>query len=148
MKIYHLLIRKRADINLPTNMWSYTPLQAATLCGDIELAVNLLSRGARVNEEASYYIYYDNSWARALDIAARYGRLDMVKLLLNANALSGDVGSTGYDGALSLCKENHPAIADLIYQHIEERLRYDDMEHITEDPMDADIGDHGRFWGR
>lgn len=150
MRIYHLLISGGADVNPPTGMVSYTPLHAAAVRGDPELAVDLLSRGARVNEE-SLLPDCDDLFGTALDFAAMYGRLDMVKLLLNANALSADLGSSGYDGTLAFCEVDRPAIAELIYEHIIGNLGDDDMEQITVDPSDAgleemteDVGDADR----
>ncbi|KAF3004671.1 hypothetical protein E8E14_002242 [Neopestalotiopsis sp. 37M] len=57
-------------------------------------------------------------WAcRALDLAAITGRLDMVKLLLNAGAVSGHSRLGPYDGAIDCAKNNeHNAVAGLLQE--------------------------------
>ena len=54
----------------------------------------------------------------ALDMAADRGRLDIVQYLLNIGAISGNPGTTGFEGAIYLAEASwHPAIADIIRKH-------------------------------
>ncbi|KAK2596294.1 hypothetical protein N8I77_013190 [Diaporthe amygdali] len=110
MRICHLLIDHGADINdapflRPALSW-------AALGGDLELAALLLREGADVNAPSR------TGTGTALDEAAGFGRLDMVKFLLNANALSYRRGATGYDGVIFDAENRgRSAVADLIREH-------------------------------
>lgn len=87
-----------------------TALGRSAAVGDLELAALLLREGADVNAT--------DVFGTALDEAAGAGRLDMVKFLLNANALSAVCGATGYDGAIRRAEfRGNPAVADLIREH-------------------------------
>lgn len=123
MRIYSLLINKGADVNAGVSPdGAYTALGAAAYRGDLDIAVDLLSRGAYVN--AQWLNPRQPSlegFETALDIAAGYGRLDMVKLLLNANALSSLRGSSGYEGAIQRSR-SYPIVADLIREHAKRNL--------------------------
>lgn len=113
MTICELLLSGGADINAaPARYNGLTALQAAVTSGDLELAAILVRDGAHVNAPPAISGGYNHC---ALDAAARYGRLDIAKLLLDANALSENRGTTGYDGAISLAETwGHRALASLI----------------------------------
>lgn len=111
MRICRLLINQGADVNSAPAAEMDTALGFAATSGDLELAALLLREGAEINATGG-------ESRTALDQAAFHGRLDMVKFLLNANALSSVRGATGYDGAIDNAEElgNSP-IADLIREH-------------------------------
>lgn len=111
MRICRLLINQGADVNSTPATDMYTALGSAAINGDLELAALLLREGAEINATGG-------SPGTALDQAATSGRLDMVKFLLNANALSSVRGATGYDGAIRGAERYcNPAIANLIREH-------------------------------
>lgn len=100
MRIYSVLISNGADVNASaSSKGGITVLGAAAMRRDLEMVVDLLSRGACVNTK--WLVSWQEGCRRrldtALDVAAGYGRLDVVKLLLNANALSAVRGSSGYE---------------------------------------------------
>lgn len=111
IRICHLLTNQGADVNATPAGWMYTALGGTAIAGDLELAAFLLREGADINATGS-------RGTTALDEAAGYGRIDMVKFLLNANALSSVRGATGYDGAIDMAENcGNPAIGDLIREH-------------------------------
>jgi ankyrin repeat protein len=110
------LIDNGADVNAPPAVCKgLTALQLAAAQGDMKTAVLLLNSGADLNA-------LSGACPRgycALDLAARYNRLDMVKFLLNAGALSYQCGSTGYYGAIEIAeRKKYFAVADLIRDHL------------------------------
>lgn len=113
MTICELLLSSGADINAaPARLNGKTALQAAVTRGDLELAAILLRDGAHVNAPPGIRGIWNYC---ALDAAAYHGRLDVAKLLLDANALSGRRGTTGYDGAVFLAESRgHHALVSLI----------------------------------
>lgn len=115
MKICQLLISHGADTNAaPARVAGSTALQSAAMAGHIEIAALLLRNGALVNAPPCP----DQEPGTALDEAVFFGRLDMVKFLLNANALSSFRGTTGYDGAIEAAEfQKNSVIADLIREH-------------------------------
>ncbi|ROW07759.1 hypothetical protein VMCG_03435 [Cytospora schulzeri] len=120
-KLIRFLIGHGADVNAEPAPYfgGFTALHIAARNGDLETAFILLEHGADVNSRDRKDGYC------ALDGAAMEGRLDMVKFLLNANALSDKQGSTGYDGAIRAAEtEGHFAVADLIREHAAENSRW------------------------
>ncbi|KAG6361442.1 hypothetical protein INS49_009669 [Diaporthe citri] len=114
IRICRLLIDQGADVNAAPAKRGLTALAAAATKGDLELAVLLLREAADINAPSCWLGGTDT----ALDIVAHYGRLDMVKFLLKANALSGDRGVNGYKGAISKAESwGHLAVAGLICEH-------------------------------
>lgn len=113
MTICELLLSSGADINAaPARCNGTTALQAAVSAGDLELAAILVRDGAHVNAPPAISGGFNYC---ALDAAARYGRLDIAKLLLDADALSENRGTTGYDGAIRIAESSgHHALAGLI----------------------------------
>lgn len=112
-ELARFLINKDADVNGVPAGEGETALQAAIRCGDLDIVLLLLCHQAAVNENASSRTRYS-----ALDHAALYGRIDIVKLLLNHNALSYQPGLTGYDGAIDLARQvGHHTIVDVIHKH-------------------------------
>lgn len=100
----------------PAPGFGHTALQTAAMRGDLDVALLLLVHGADVN--APPCEMSDRSAASALDLAADFGRLDMVQLLLNVNALSSERGETGYQGAIQNAESGgYFAIANLMRQH-------------------------------
>lgn len=129
LKIAKLLLEHGADTNAAPAWSGYTALQRAAFLGDLELATLLLRHGADIQAPfpRSRLILRKSRIViekTALDMASHRGRLDMVKLLLNANGLSGVRGVTGYDGAIHLAHDcDHFAIVDLIRRHAAENER-------------------------
>lgn len=110
LRICRLLINEGADVNYPPAAYMHRALSCSAWMGDLEVAALLLSEGANINAT--------DSNGTALDKAAWQGRLDMVKFLLNANALSSVRGTTGYGGAIQRAEEDgNLAVADLIREH-------------------------------
>lgn len=141
LRITHLLLAHGADINAAPGFGKgRTALQGAAESGNLAAAKLLLFHRPMADVNAPpcaqswSQIANDNlqdnlqceKWeiGTALDLAARHGRLDMVKLLLNCNALSHCRGETGYDGAIKEARyRGNLAVADLILQHAEDARR-------------------------
>lgn len=136
MTICELLLSSGADINAAAaRVGGVTALQAAIITGDLELAAILVRDGAHVNAPPAIRGRYTYC---ALDAAAYHGRLDIAKLLLDANALSRRRGTTGYDGAISIAESwGHHALASLIRSYrrndIEPSLYTPDTKKAAED---------------
>ncbi|KAK6822440.1 Ankyrin repeat protein [Apiospora arundinis] len=79
MEVANLLLDKHADVDIPTTSGNvaYTPLQAACQTGQIGMVMKLMMLGANPNLPSSSR--FSNS---PLKLAAEYGRLDIVHLLL------------------------------------------------------------------
>ena len=113
MRICRLLLEKGAVVNVSNTQRRVTALALAAEAGDLELARLLLGQGAVINALSGT--------GTALDEAAYSGRLDMVKFLLNSNALSSTPGANGYVGAISIAERSgYLAVADLIRQRAAE----------------------------
>lgn len=135
------LIDKGADINAPPALYNgFTALQYAASGGRMNVTELLLNHGADVNALSGVIDYtYDYGpgprFMRALDIAAKYSRLDMAHLLIVAGARSCRPGCTGFKGAIEIAsRRNNFAVASLIQEHADSR---------SEDPMEAE-----RMWLR
>ncbi|KAJ4404836.1 hypothetical protein N0V82_010419 [Gnomoniopsis sp. IMI 355080] len=110
LKIAKYLIDHGAKINALPVDHGLTALQEVARSGELQVAVLLVKHGADVNAPSR-----DGT---ALDLAAFYGRLDTVKFLLNIGAVSGRMGTTGYDGAIQAAeKEGSFVVADMIRYH-------------------------------
>lgn len=116
MRICVLLIENGANVNAAPSEEGSTALMSAASHGDLELVALLLRQGADVNAPPAKSPPYKGT---ALDRAAYWCRLDTVKFLLNANALSDHRGETGYDGAIEQAEAFHSlaGIADFIREH-------------------------------
>lgn len=160
MTICELLLSSGADINAaPARHGGMTALQAAVTTGDLELAAILVRDGAHVNAPPAICgcgLDYGHDTYCALDAAAHHGRLDIAKLLLDANALSENRGATGYDGAISIAEsQGHHALASLIrgyhrsgmepYLHILDTGEAAEDCHIHENTADGESTDDD-FW--
>jgi ankyrin repeat protein len=122
-RIIQLFLAKGADVN-STNASGATALFHAARIGDLSTAFILLTHGAKIDAVGKFYF----TWRTALDIAAQYGRLDMVEFLLNAGALSCSACSGGeqYDEAIRLARLfGHTVIAELICEYSMNRTRWD-----------------------
>ncbi|KAI7773180.1 hypothetical protein LA080_011625 [Diaporthe eres] len=121
MDIVRYLIHHAADINAPPCRDSgMTALQAVALRGNLQMASLLLQHGADINAPPPETLGGDSviGQGTALDLAAVFGRLDMVKFLLNAGAISHRRGDSGYDGAIQAAeKGRYFVIADSIRRH-------------------------------
>lgn len=123
-----LLLAYGAKINAPPARYGgRTALQGAAECGNLEVTMLLLSYDppADVNTPPCQVLRLTQKlYGNALDLAAQNGRIDVVKLLLNNDALSSCPGNTGYDGAIQAAEEEGwLAVADLIRQHAAAILR-------------------------
>ena len=146
LKAIRLLLAHGADVNAaPARKKGKTALQEAAETGDLAVAELLLFHNPMADVNAPPYtqafsIAADDErrlklprLGTALDCAARKGRIDMVKLLLNCNALSHYRGKTGYDGAVQEARSRgHLAVADLICQHAEDARRSDTSPRLSQ----------------
>lgn len=128
ISIINLLLAYGAKINAaPARSRGRTALQGAAEGGNLEVTMLLLSYDPPADVNAPPCQFRPGRWyshGNALDLAARFGRIDVVKLLLNNDALSSCPGRTGYDGAIQVAeKEGWLAVADLIRQHATDVLR-------------------------
>ncbi|KAJ4409466.1 hypothetical protein N0V82_009460 [Gnomoniopsis sp. IMI 355080] len=132
-EIIDILLVHGAKVNAPpASVDGATALQDAAGAGDLALVILLLRRGADVNAppaapsnswilpihvtDEDYAVIYRRQ--TALDCAAQNGRLDTVKLLLDAKALSHIRGTTGYDGAIRAARgKGHHVVATIIREH-------------------------------
>ncbi|KAI1457963.1 ankyrin [Annulohypoxylon moriforme] len=148
LSLVQLLIENGADVNAPaaTGREGVTALQAAVEAGDLETVMLLIHYNADPN------LYLDQGKPSTLDLAARFGRIDMVQFFLNLGALSSFRGVTGYDGAIKKAKRaKHYAVADLIERHAENDIRVfgtnlamsfrddNEMEYEMEDEMESEM---------
>jgi ankyrin repeat protein len=122
-ELLRFLLGHGADANGPPAMHNgVTALEIAARQGDLRTTILLLGHGADVNARSSWR--YDipliiRRVYRPLDSAVHQGKLDMVKFLLNAGAISGRPGQTGYDGAIMIAEERKTYdIADVIRDHL------------------------------
>ncbi|KAK6953180.1 hypothetical protein Daesc_005480 [Daldinia eschscholtzii] len=115
--LIQFLIAKGADINAPDGTpRRFTSLQRAAARGNVEVLLLLLREGADVNKYSRH--------ESALDVAAYYGRLDAVHLLLDVGGLSAAWGLNGFAGAISSAEaEGHFSVARLIRRHAEGKFR-------------------------
>lgn len=126
------LIEKGAAVNAPPSpIHGFTALEFAAVHGLMNVAGLLLDHGADVNALSGYI---GPSWSftfiRALDLAAKHSRLDMVHFLLAAGARSCQPGRTGVEGAIELAtREGHSAVARLLQEHVDSR---------SGDPLEAE----------
>lgn len=124
MRLLKFFIEHSVDVNEPpADKAGSTALGALAKCGEIENAALIIARGADINAcfNSHYQIGLHGNRCRPLDAAASSGRLDMIQFLLNAGAFSACMGSTGYDGAITLAeRRGYCAAADLIRQKVAE----------------------------
>lgn len=147
LRTIFLLLAHVADVNTaPARVRGTTALQEAATSGDLAVAKLLLFHNpmADVNAPPCEYIWEDwhdsylsPLFGMALDCAAGKGRIDMVQLLLNWNALSHRWGKTGYDGAIqNERRKRYVAIADLICQHAQDARRSDASPDLSQPRRD------------
>lgn len=131
MRTIQLLLDHGADVNAaPERTTGLTAMQEAAMLGDLGVAMLLLRHGADVNAPGCENRSMNEDDLNALDLAADGGCIDMVKLLLNANALSQNRGETGYDGAIERAEKfGHQAVAELIRQHAAEMENDEDLRN-------------------
>lgn len=157
LRTIRLLLAHGADVNdAPARTRGKTALQEAAASGDLAVAKLLLFHNptADINAPpcARVYTSTGHGWEEprlgtALDCAAGNGRIDMVKLLLNCNALSHYRGKTGYDGAIDEARDKgHLAVADLIHQHAEDTIRSGTGPDLLQ-PW-RDYHEYGYKWGQ
>lgn len=126
-KIIALLLDKGAEVN-DTSADGHTALIDAARLGDPSTAFTLLKHGAKVDAISTRYNTFIGHYQTALDVAAYFGRLDMVEFLLNANALSSSAYFDGkdYDLAIQLARQQgHFAVSEVIRKHSADRKRWD-----------------------
>ncbi|KIM99775.1 hypothetical protein OIDMADRAFT_126174, partial [Oidiodendron maius Zn] len=114
-QVARLLVDAGADVNsgpVKNSFHAATPLQYAAMQGDLEMAQFLISKGANVNAEGPL-----SGDGTALETAARYGRLDMVRLLLKEVNIQGEMRVQYIKSALYATIEGNNAIATLLTKH-------------------------------
>ncbi len=121
LRIWQLLLKRWADTNRTGSTHgsdSSGLLHWVARTGWVEGAVFLLGHGYDVNNTCGWPVG-DVVSSTALDLAACYGRVDMVQLLLNAGAMGGgDPGESGFDDAIRLAEtRGHWTVADVIRSH-------------------------------
>lgn len=162
MRICQLIISHGADVNAaPARVNGWTALQFAAMAGHLEIAALLLRNRARINAPSCgvypHMCTPSGLKNNALDAAVRLQRLDMVKFLLNANALSSCRGTTGYDGAIEIAEhEENFVIAELIRDHVANNMAQglinpelsipQEDYHIYGYTTDKYYGLFGRIW--
>ncbi|KAI1320342.1 hypothetical protein F5Y16DRAFT_85169 [Xylariaceae sp. FL0255] len=137
--LVQLLLDEGADVNAPSpNPRGLTALQCSIEAGSNSLLSLLLDAGAAINAKAVWFNLrrLTTERIRALDIAAAYGRLDMVDFLIKCNALSQHEGETGYDGAIKMAEEcGHHPIAQLLRNGYKERVKKSHFPGLEEHGM-------------
>jgi ankyrin repeat protein len=111
------LIRKGADINftdrIPTSNGNYvegwTPLMAAAMTGNADLARLLIKSGAWVN-------YMNSSAVSALWLAAGNGNLETVKLLVSSKAYLNNRNSDDITPLMNAALNGHNAVVKFLIQ--------------------------------
>ncbi len=138
MEIVTLLINYGADVNAPAaHRQGGTSLQLAAIGGFVMVACKLLNHKADVNAPGSKV-----NGKTALERAAEHGRLDMIRVLLNAGAGSrrGDEGQVQF--AIDLAREKHFfPICDLLESYLHRRQGHDSGSEIPIDDNDDELGD-------
>ncbi|KAK8007352.1 Ent-kaur-16-ene synthase [Apiospora arundinis] len=118
MEVANLLLDKHADVDIPTTSGNvaYTPLQAACQTGQIGMVMKLMMLGANPNLPSSSR--FSNS---PLKLAAEYGRLDIVHLLLANEVKKVETKGPGrwyYIEAVRIAsKECHIQVEKLLRSH-------------------------------
>ena len=135
-KTVTLLIDSGADVNAPAaHAGGGTSLQLAAIGGYIPVACKLLNHKADVNAPASKV-----NGRTALEGAAEHGRLDMIRLLLNAGAGSGPGGEGQVANAIALARENgFSYICDLLEAHFHLREGQDSDPEMRLDGSNDDL---------
>lgn len=118
VEIVKLLLDRGADVNVKDKMLGFTPLMTATRSGHTEIVKLLLNRGVDVNVVSGAVAFswtsYDGSrsesgvrggWT-ALMIAAQYGYVDIVRLLLEKK-VDINLKDINSNTALDLAKKNN-----------------------------------------
>lgn len=96
----------------------------------MDIAGLLLDHRADVNAISGFTQFSPGGFVRAIDLAARDSRLDMVHFLIAAGARSFQPGRTGFDGAIEIAtRGNKFAIARLLQEHVGSR---------SGDPLEAE----------
>ncbi len=101
------LIEEGADPNQTDNQ-GFTPLMAAAVTGNKEIAQVLIDAGADVNQK-------DDTGDHALIIAARFGHLEILTILINAGAdLHHKNNDNGWNALMAAACEGHSQIITLL----------------------------------
>lgn len=114
------LLEKGADVNAPpAPEGGFTALQYAARNGLMNIVTLLLGHGADVNALSGYCLGNAcYSFTRAIDLAAKHSRLDMVHFLIAAGGRSCQPGSTGFEGAIKTAtRERNFAVGCLLQEH-------------------------------
>lgn len=124
MRLFRFFIDYGIDVNEPpAEVEGMTASGAVAFHGEIENAALLVACGADPNTcfNSPSRIGVNKNRCRPLDAAAQFGRLDMIQFLLNVGGLSACMGSTGYDGAITLAqRRGYHTAASLIRQKVAE----------------------------
>ncbi|KAI1146537.1 ankyrin repeat-containing domain protein [Nemania diffusa] len=146
------LLQMNVQVNCSTKEPGMPALHHAALRGRLDIACKLLDHGADVNALAISVPLMTSRrrhgyalGARALDLAAFEGRVEMVQLLIDAGGRSGTLGSTGLDGAVKLATESHHTGVVELLKSYDQRLR-GECDGLNDDYL-ADVKGMGKDGG-
>ncbi|KAI0427177.1 ankyrin [Xylaria sp. FL1042] len=118
------LLDHGANVNAPGGeLEGFNALQCAIAARSMSVFCLLLDAGADVNATARCSLGSQLQDYRALDVAAYYGRLDMVDILIKKNAESEVQDKTPFDGAIDRAVNGeHHAIARMLRERHEQTV--------------------------
>ncbi|KAI1171280.1 ankyrin repeat-containing domain protein [Nemania sp. FL0916] len=135
------LLDQGAKVNDPSLDTHTTALHCAIRSGLMSVFCLLLDFNADIN--AVQHLYYSVPQLRnPLDIAASWGRLDMVDILIQKGARSYKQGKTPYDGAIRCATRiGYHAIARMLEDHFEKEVGKGNMTEHAESQVVEIIDD-------
>ncbi|KAK8101823.1 ankyrin [Apiospora kogelbergensis] len=112
LSFVRLLLEAGADVN-PKDAIHSTPLSKAIFQGNMDIVILLLAHGANVNHPIEEF---DSAYP--VDLAALFGELDILKVLLDSGGGSIYPGNSGFDKAFyNAYVEGHNGILMFLEQH-------------------------------
>ncbi|KAH9893048.1 ankyrin repeat-containing domain protein [Xylariomycetidae sp. FL2044] len=144
LEFAQFMIDQGADVNgAPARTNGMTALQYAAAMGSVSLTYFFLQNGAHINAASGHLdpgLGLREGIGTALDIAALYGRLDTVSLLLDAGARSAVPGITGFDGAIHAAeKEGELAVVHLLRNYANRRAAAQGQAPIAAQALEDEV---------